>query len=193
MKKYQVIYADPPWKTKTFKEKKDGLISRNLPYQQMSDEEIKSLNVSSIADDDSILFMWCIDSRIPIAKEIMNLWGFDFKCIGFVWAKKAKTTKGFNGGFSSYTKRDCEFCLIGTRGKYLNLKRGINQILIEPKTDHSRKPNTVRKRIVDLCGDIPRVELFARNKTDGWDVWGNEVESDIKMELADFRALKERL
>ena len=181
MKKYEIIYADPPWKTKTFKEKKDGLISRNLPYIQMSDNEIKDLNIKPTLADDAILFMSCIDSRIPIVSEIMKDWGFTFKCVGFVWAKKAKTTNGFNGGFSSYTKRDCEFCFIGTRGKYMNLKRGINQILIEPKTLHSRKPNEIRKRIIEMCGYLPRLELFAREQKEGFDVFGDEVENSIDL------------
>jgi site-specific DNA-methyltransferase (adenine-specific) len=111
----------------------------------------------------------------------MKDWGFTFKCVGFVWAKKAKTTNGFNGGFSSYTKRDCEFCFIGTRGKYMNLKRGINQILIEPKTLHSRKPNEIRKRIIEMCGDLPRLELFAREQKEGFDVFGDEVENSIDL------------
>ncbi len=184
MKKYQVIYVDPPWQTKSFKEKKDGMVSRELPYQQMTDSDIMGLNVNGMAADDAMLFMWCIDSRIPIAAEIMKRWGFTYKCVGFVWAKKAKTTDGFNGGFSSYTKRDCEFCLIGTRGKYLNPKRGINQILLEPKTAHSQKPSTIRQRIVDLCGDRDRVELFARQQCDGWDAWGNEVECTAELTCA---------
>ncbi len=184
MKKYTVIYADPPWKTKTFKEKKDGLLSRDLPYKQMSDEEIIDLDVASLAADDAILFMWCIDSRIPKASEIMKAWGFKYKTIGFVWGKKAKTTEGFNGGFSSYTKRDCEFCLIGTRGKYLKLKRGVNQILLEPKQEHSRKPHTIRERIDEMVGDVPRIELFCRYPVEGWDVWGNEVECSEGVNLS---------
>ncbi len=177
--KYQIIYADPPWRTGSFKQKKDGMLSRPLPYEQMTDSDIMALNINSIAEDNAILFMWCIDSRIPIAAEIMRQWGFQYKCVGFVWAKTAKTTKGFNGGFSSYTKRDCEFCLIGTRGRYMNLKRGINQILFESKTIHSRKPNTIRNRIVDLCGDRKRIELFARESHPGWDSWGDEINGDI--------------
>lgn len=181
MKKYQIIYADPPWKTKTFKEKKDGLISRDLPYVQMADKEIMDMPIREIVADDAILFMWCIDSRIPILPKLMKSWGFEFKCIGFVWGKKAKTTDGFNGGFSSYTKRDCEFCFIGTRGKYLNLCRGVNQILLEPKGPHSKKPDEVRKRIVEMCGDLPRLELFCRFPAEGWDVFGNEVEDSISL------------
>lgn len=174
-KKYEIIYADPPWKTQTFKERKDGMISRILPYSQMSDEDIMRLPIKTIVEKDSILFMWCIDSRIPRVEGIMSAWGFTYKCIGFVWAKSARTSGGFNGGFSSYTKRDCEFCLIGTRGRYLNLRRGVNQILLEPKSTHSRKPNTIRERIVELCGYRPRIELFARDRAPGWDVWGDEI------------------
>lgn len=179
--KYQIVYADPPWKTKTFKEKKDGMISRDLPYPQMSDEEIMDLNVKDVIADDAILFMWCIDSRIHKIADLMESWGFSYKCVGFVWAKKAKTTEGFNGGFSSYTKRDCEFCFIGTRGKYLNLKRSVNQILLEPKEQHSKKPDEIRKRIVELCGDLPRLEMFCRFPADGWDSFGNEIENSIKL------------
>ncbi len=179
--KYQIVYADPPWKTKTFKEKKDGLISRDLPYVQMTDIEIAELPVESLVADDAILFMWCIDSRIPKIAELMKSWGFNYKCVGFVWGKKAKTTEGFNGGFSSYTKRDCEFCFIGTRGKYLNLKRSVNQILLEPKDAHSKKPNEIKDRILDLCGDLPRLEMFARSSTEGWDVFGNEVDNSINI------------
>jgi site-specific DNA-methyltransferase (adenine-specific) len=174
-KKYKIIYADPPWNVRTFKEKKDGMISRELPYQRMTDKQIMELPISKIADVDSILFMWVIDNRIPFMSALFNSWGFTYKCVGFVWAKQSKTTSGFNGGFSSYTKRDCEFCFIGTRGKYLNLKRGVNQILLEPKTVHSKKPNEIRNRIVQLCGYVSRIELFARQRVDGWDAWGNEV------------------
>jgi len=179
--KYNIIYADPPWRTKSFKERKDGFLSRNLPYPQMADDNIKKLKVSEIAAENCMLFLWCIDSRVPIVCEIMESWGFSFKCVGFVWAKKAKTTSGFNGGFSSYTKRDCEFCFIGARGGYFNNSRGVNQIILEPKRAHSQKPDIIRKRIVELCGDLPRVELFARERAEGWHTWGNEIESDIEL------------
>ena len=140
-KKYNIIYADPPWKTKYFKEKKDGLLSRDLPYPTLIDNEIINLPVKNISDKNSILFLWCIDSKIPILINIMESWGFVFKAVGFVWGKKAKTTNGYNSTFSSYTRKTCEFCFIGTKGKYLVKKRNIEQLILEPKKEHSRKPD----------------------------------------------------
>ena len=174
-KKYNIIYADPAWKTKYFKEKKDGLLSRKLPYSTLTDNEIINLPVKNITDENSILFLWCIDSKIPILTSIMESWGFTFKAVGFVWGKQAKTTNGFNSTFSSYTRKTCEFCFIGTKGKYLVKKRSVEQLILKSKREHSRKPDCVRDRIVELCGDLPRIELFARQKVDGWDCWGNEV------------------
>ncbi len=182
-KKYKIIYADPPWQTHYFKERKDGWISRELPYKQMTDDEIKMLPIKNIVEDDAILFLWVIDNRIPMIKELMNAWGFEYKCVGFVWAKKAKTTDGVNATFSSYTRRTCEFCYIGTRGRYIVKKKNSDQFIFEPKREHSRKPDIIRNLIVEMIGNVPRIELFARQKTDGWDVWGNEVKSDIELNL----------
>jgi len=179
MKKYNVIYADPPWKTWSFKQNKDGQIRRDLPYTTMTDEEIKALQVGKIIADDAILFMWAIDNKIPMINDFMKAWGFEYKCVGFVWAKKAKTTNGVNAGFSKYTRRACEFCFIGTRGKYIVKKKSLDQFIFEPKTTHSRKPHTVRKIIAEMMGDVPMLEMFAREHHEGWDVWGNEVVSDV--------------
>jgi len=74
-----------------------------------------------------------------------------------------------------YTNQNAEFCLIGLKGKYWRKARNIKQIIQEPRQEHSKKPDTIRNCIVELCGDLPRIELFARQKTPGWDVWGNEV------------------
>ena len=180
-KKYSIIYADPPWKTKYFKETRDGKLSRSLPYPVMSDTDICNLPVKDIIGDNAILFLWCIDGKIPKLSEIMSSWGFNYKTVGFVWIKKAKTTEGYNATFSSYTRKACEFCYIGTRGRYIVSKKNIDQLIVESKKAHSQKPDTARSRIVEMCGDIPRIELFARKKFDGWDSWGNEVNSDIKL------------
>jgi len=174
-KKYNIIYADPPWNTKYFKEKKDGFLSRKLKYPTLSDKEIINLPVNKIANDDSILFIWCIDSRIPILTTLMKSWGFTFKAVGFVWGKKAKTTNGYNSTFSSYTRKTCEFCFIGTKGKYLIKKRNVEQLILKSKQEHSRKPDCVRNKIIELCGDLSKIELFARERVKGWDCWGNEV------------------
>jgi len=181
VKKYQIIYADPPWKTKTFKQRKDGWLSRDLEYPTMTFTEICELPVKTLIDEDAILFLWCVESEIPRVAELMLAWGFTFKQVGFVWHKKAKTTDGQNSTFGSYTRRSTELCFLGTRGKYLVKSRAVEQFISEPKRRHSQKPDEIRSRIVKLVGDIPRLELFARQKTEGWDVWGNEVESDINI------------
>lgn len=81
-----------------------------------------------------------------------------------------------------YTRANNEICLLATKGKPLKrINRNVEQIILSPIREHSRKPDEVRQRIVNLFGDLPRVELFARNTTEGWDVWGNEVQSTINL------------
>ena len=182
MKKYQIIYADPPWKFSGYvRENKNGINRPEIPYKMMSDEEIKDLPINEITDDNAILFMWVVDSRIGIIGELFNKWGFKYKTVGFIWNKVAKTTNGVNATFSKYTRKSCEYLFIGTKGKCLAVNHTQNQYFPKPKTKHSEKPSEIRDMIVKMCGDLPRIELFARQKTEGWDVWGNEVESDIKL------------
>lgn len=81
-----------------------------------------------------------------------------------------------------WTRGNSEVCLLATKGKPKRVNNAIDQLVFEPRGKHSQKPAIIRERIVQLVGDLPRIELFARQKTEGWDVWGNEVESDIKLE-----------
>ena len=80
-----------------------------------------------------------------------------------------------------YTKSNSELCLIGTKGRSPKVSNSISQIIETVRGKHSEKPNIVREKIIEFCGDIPRIELFARTKVEGWDIWGNEVESDISL------------
>ena len=183
-KKYQIIYADPPWKLTYVKETKRGFGVYDLPYPSMSDEEIISLSVKEVAAKDAILFLWLIDSRIPILCELMRAWGFEYKTIGFVWHKTSRDGSGQNPSIGHYTRKSCEFCFIGTRGRCLAKKHTQNQFqqyLPLAKTIHSEKPKVIRRMIVEMCGDLPRLELFARDRADGWDCWGNDVDSDIEL------------
>lgn len=175
-KRYNIIYADPPWDIGGYlKETKKGLSDYNLPYFTMSDLDIINLPIKNIVAEDLILFIWCCDSKIPILESITNSWGFEFRCIGFIWNKRAKTTNGTNASYSIFTRRSCEYCFIGVRGKYLIKRHDINQLVSIPKRDHSSKPGAFRTMIVQLCGDIPRIELFSRDNVEGWDAWGNQV------------------
>ena len=182
MKKYQIIYADPPWELKYVKETKAGINTYDLPYPTMTSGAIMSLPISDLADNNCVLFLWVTDNKIPIIYDLMRCWGFSYSSVGFVWNKVAKTTDGVNATLGKYTRKSCEFCYIGRRGSPVINSCSTDQYIGIPKERHSKKPDEIKSRIVTLCGDLPRVELFARQKTEGWDVWGNEVESDINLE-----------
>jgi site-specific DNA-methyltransferase (adenine-specific) len=110
------------------------------------------------------------------AEKVIKAWGFDYKTFGFVWVKMTNNMSKVRGdGIGNYTIQNAEYCLIGLKGKYWRNKTGVKQILLAPKQEHSKKPSEARERILELCGDLPRIELFARQHADGWDCWGNEV------------------
>lgn len=109
----------------------------------------------------------------------MEAWGFTYKTAAFVWVKKnAKSGTNF-WGMGQYTRANAEVCLLGISKGFKASERvkshKVHQIVEAPVTIHSRKPPEVRDRIVELLGDVPRIELFARERAEGWDAWGNEV------------------
>lgn len=185
MKKYNIIYADPPWSyyndmTVTPRENKAGKGSITHPsYPVMSSKAIMELPVKEIADDNSILFIWTTDYHLSRCLDVIKAWGFEYKTVGFAWNKKTC----FMGAYTM--KSGIELCLLATKGKdahKLVKKHNIRSLVEEKRTTHSKKPDEVRKRIVELMGDLPRVELFAREETEGWDVFGNEVEGSIELQ-----------
>lgn len=189
--KYRIIYADPAWCYR------DGSTHRGgakRHYNVMTDEEIKNLPIGEISEDDSILFMWATFPKLQEALEVIKAWGFKYKTIGFVWIK---TNKRFNSnqttflpiesldvfwGMGRWTRSNAEICLIATKGKPKRKSSSVHSVIISEIQAHSKKPTTTRDLIVKLCGDLPRIELFARDKTEGWNVFGDEVEGSITME-----------
>lgn len=186
MKKYNVIMADPPWSYEC-KHYQDGgreMKHINEQYETMTIGDIKSLPIQEISEKDCACFLWVTDSHLKFGIEVLESWGFNYKTIAFVWLKK--TTKGNNFvNFAPWTLKSTEICLLGIKGKMGKNKscNNIRQLIEAVRTKHSKKPNEARKRIELLFGDIPRIELFARQKTKGWDVWGNEVECDCSLNL----------
>ncbi len=179
-KKYGIIYADPPWAFKVYSKKGMGR-SAETHYPTMSLDDIKNLPVSDIADKDCALFMW---TTIPMLKncfEVLSAWGFVFKTIAFVWIKQNRKSDSLFWGMGYWTRANAEFCILATKGSPKRVAKDVHQVIISHIEEHSKKPNEARERIIRLMGDIPRVELFARQKPDGWDVWGNEVESDLQL------------
>ena len=177
MKKYQIIYADPPW---MYRKMGNIQATANAQYPTMKQVDIEALKVSDISEDNSILFLWATFPKIQEALDTIKAWGFEYKTVGFVWIKKNKNGGNFFG-VGWYTKSNSEVCLIGTKGKSPKISNSISQIIETVREEHSKKPDIVKEKIIQFCGDIPRIELFARRKTEGWDVWGNEVKSDIKL------------
>ena len=181
-KKYQIIYADPPWEYP----KTGGIThSRGMAkqfYQTMSAESICSLPISLITTENCALFLWATFPNLPIALQVIERWGFIYHGLGFEWIKKTVTGKDFFG-MGYWTRANSEPCLLAFKGKMKPLRHNLRQIVEAEVSEHSRKPEIIRQLIVSLVGDLPRIELFARQRVDGWDCWGNEVESDVELEI----------
>ena len=170
-----IIYADPPWRY----ENKGGQGVAENHYPTLSLNEICALPVAKIAAKDSVLFLWTTFPMIPESLRVISAWGFKYKTVAFVWLKQNRKALTWFYGLGFWTRSNAEVCLLATRGKPKRQNKGIHQLIISPIEAHSKKPDEVRDKIVQLMGDLPRVELFARDLTPGWDVWGNEVDSTI--------------
>lgn len=180
MKKYQIIYADPPWQ---YEDKAlAGLRGAICKYSVMRIGDISNLRVSEIADSSCSLFLWVTMPKLNEVLSVIEKWGFHYKTVAFTWIKTNKNTMGYFMGMGRWTRANAELCLLATRGTPSRVDAGISQLVVSDVMEHSHKPAIVRERIVQLMGDLPRIELFARRKVEGWDCWGNEVESDITLE-----------
>ena len=173
-KKYNIIYADPAWYFKSYSKKGE---KRNATkhYPCMEFNDLLDLNINSIADLDCVLFMWVVDPLLHKSFEVIKKWGFTYKTVAFTWVKQNRKTKGNFTGMGYWTRSNPEMCLLATRGKPKRISKSVKQLVIDIRREHSRKPDRIRNDIVELCGDLPRIELFARQKADGWDSWGNEI------------------
>jgi N6-adenosine-specific RNA methylase IME4 len=177
MKKYQIIYADPPWNSNSqFGRDKNKGNEQHYPLMDL--ESIKNLPVKELTDKNCILFLWVVDTQLFDSKEVINAWGFTYKTVGFTWSKETVNGKD-HFGVGMWTRKNPEMCLIATKGHPKRIDAGVRQLQRYKVREHSQKPDEIRNEIVRLCGDLPRIELFAREKFEGWDVYGNEVESDI--------------
>lgn len=147
----------------------------------MSIEEIKALPVGELADKNCALFMWLTFPCLYEALDALKAWGFEYKTVAFVWVKQNRKSNGLFWGMGYWTRANAELCILATRGHPKRISPRVHQIIISHVEQHSKKPDEARDRIISLMGDLPRIELFARQATKGWDVWGNEVNSDIAL------------
>jgi N6-adenosine-specific RNA methylase IME4 len=188
--KYNIIYADPPW---SYDDKSLNRGGAERHYRTMSIDEIKAMNVNDISERDSILFMWATFPKLQEGLDVIKAWGFQFKTCAFVWIKTNKRENVIQSSFLPYesfdsfwgmgrwTRSNAEICLLAVKGKPQRLNADVHQIVYAPISKHSKKPSEVRDKIIRLCGDLPRLEMFARTAPKGWDVYGNEVNNSIKL------------
>ena len=172
-KKYSVIYADPPW---SYKDKRcNGNAADHYPT--MCIEDICSLPVQDLSADNCVLFLWATYPMLKEAVKVIEAWGFKYKSIGFQWVKQNRSGNGYFFGLGRWTRGNTEPCLIAVKGKPHRASNSVSQLIFAPLRAHSQKPDITRDKIKELMGeDHSYIELFARNKTPGWDVWGNEVD-----------------
>ena len=190
MKKYNIVYADPAW---SYDDKSLNRGGAERHYRTMSIEDIKALPVNDITADDSILFMWATFPKLQEGLDTIKAWGFEFKTLAFVWIKTNKRTnpdqmsflpaESFDSfwGMGRWTRSNAEICLLAVKGKPQRLNCDVHSVIYAPIDKHSKKPKETRERIIRLVGDLPRVELVARQKSNGWDTWGNEVENNVEL------------
>ena len=173
---YGVILADPPWSYSSWNGKKSR--TADSKYSLMTTEQIAEMApaIDVIADDNCALFMWATSPMLDDALTVMSIWGFKYKTIGLNWIKTQKHKKQkVIMGMGHYTRPGSKICLLGLRGKAPVADKGVHQVIVEPRRKHSQKPDGQYPRIERLYPDTPKIELFARNKREGWDSWGNEL------------------
>jgi N6-adenosine-specific RNA methylase IME4 len=178
---YDIIYADPPWQYKPWSNHPKSL-SVEKYYHTMSMKDIMSLPVGRLAAEDSVLFLWTTGPFLGEAQKVIDAWGFKYTTIGFTWIKTHSKGGSLRLGLGYHTRGNAELCLLATRGRNLpRIRNDVPQVVVEPVTRHSEKPEEVRHRIEALYGDQRRIELFARRQAPGWDAVGDEIDGrDIR-------------
>lgn len=181
---YSILLADPPWHFRNYSADEPGMIHNrsrgaNKHYPTMTTEQLCDLPISQLVSDNAILFMWACWPTLPDALKVIEAWGFGYKSLAWVWIKANKTGWGFFQGMGYYTRANTEPCLLATRGNLPKPKnRGILSLIYSPVMQHSRKPDDQYRKIDALYPALiypNRLELFARRRQPGWDVWGNQA------------------
>ncbi len=171
--KYKAISCDPPWDMETSRSK------HRMTYELVDSFFLMNLPVRQIADDDCQLWLWTIPSRWLDAYQLAQLWGFKVKQ-SLIWIKA-------NGklqiGFGSPLRNCHEICLVCSRGKPIQMNKGVPSIIVASRREHSRKPDKFYK-VIERLNPGPYIDLFAREQRPGWTCWGNQLVSDEDLELA---------
>ena len=170
--KYKILYADPPWRYNDKSLSHGGGAESHYPC--MSVEDICALELPPIADD-AALCLWVTYPMLREGLMVIDAWGFTYKTGLFTWIKLNQDRSYFSG-MGRYTRANPEICLLGTKGKGVERKAtNVQNLQALVKGRHSEKPQLFRDEIVRLWGNLPRIEMFARERVPGWDVWGNQA------------------
>ena len=185
--KYKIILADPPWPySRNYGgDPKNG----GIQYPTMSIQDLKDLSplIKQITNRDSLCLMWATFPKLKEAIEVLESWGYGYKTVIFTWLKRTKSGKVYSG-MGNYSNGNQEIVLLGRRGKGCQrIRKDIKQVIEAPRGRHSEKPKELHSRIEALFGDVPRIELFARECVPGWVCLGNEISGkDIRDELKEL-------
>lgn len=185
---FGAIYADPPWAFATWShvglagdssQANRAQRSRAAPYQTMGHDDICTLPVGDLAAKDCVLFLWMVQTQVPQAVDLVAKWGFTLKTVAFAWFKGEGLPLLPDDihapiGCGYWTRAQFEQCWLATKGHPKRLHADVRQAIIEPRREHSRKPDCVYGRIERLVAG-PYLEMFARSTRPGWSSWGNQV------------------
>jgi N6-adenosine-specific RNA methylase IME4 len=178
---FRVLYADPPWRFAAWSHRGEGK-GASQHYRCLSLDDLCALPVGDLATKDAALFLWVVQPMLPEALRLVGAWGFTFKTVAFIWVKMPPLWTPESGriqprlGLGYHTRSGAEQCWLAVRGKgYRRQAMGVEQVLHAPVREHSRKPDEICERIERLVGDVPRIELFAREQRTGWSAWGDEI------------------
>jgi len=174
-KKYQVIYADPPWRY-DFSKSDNRKIEKHYPT--MTIQEICDMKIP--IDDNAVLYLWATSPKLEGALKVMNSWGFQYKSHA-IWDKEKI-------GIGYWFRGQHELLMVGVKGKFSPPQASlrISSVIREKRGVHSKKPDKIRDYIAKWYPDFNKLELFARKRTKGWDVFGNEVDCDVDIETVDI-------
>ena len=170
----EIIYADPPWNYTATGQSIPSRNKKGQPYNAMRMIDIYDYELPETADD-CILFLWSTSPLLPEAIYCIKRWGFEYKTIAFTWIKKNKKQNTNFWGMGSWTRSNAEYCLLGIKGKPKSISHSVHSVIESPIEEHSKKPDIIRDKIVELCGDKKRIELFSRKKVEGWECIGDQL------------------
>ena len=185
---FRVALVDPPWRFSTWSPHgRHRCADRHYRCEEL--EQLKQVvPISELMAPDSLIFLWVVQTHLPAALQLLEAWNFEFKTVGFIWIKMPKQWSANKlplrirpkMGMGYYTRANSEQCWIACRGNGIKRQdKGVDQVLYAPIREHSRKPDEVIHRIDRLVGDVPRIELFARQQRPGWEAWGDQVQLNL--------------